>query len=76
MEYPKIALKGDGTLEMGEKIITKLKSLGGSNSRSYGGNSDSYYYIDGIGNINVSNHPPEKYKLVTLEQKQKLFKLI
>lgn len=76
MEYPKIALKGDGTLEMGEKIITRLKSLGGSNSGRCRGNSDSYYYINGIGNIIGSNYPPEKYKRVTLEQKQKLFKLI
>ena len=76
MEYPKIAFKGDGTLETGEKIITRLKSLGGSNPINHKGTGTIYYCINSVGNINIKNHIPEKYKLVTLYQKQKLFKLI
>ena len=76
MEYPKIALKSDGTLEGGTKIITRLKSLGASNPNDIRGYGSGYYFIDYYGNIDTEMHLPVGYKLVTLEQKQKLFKLI
>ena len=76
MEYPKIALKGDGTLERGTKIIIILKSLGADNPNDIRGYGSGYYFIDYYGNIDTEMHLPIGYKLVTLEQKQKLFKLI
>ena len=75
MEY-KIAYKGDGTLEGGTKIITRLKSLGATNPDDYEGYGSGYYFIDYYGIIDTEMHLPIGYKLVTLEQKQKLFKLI
>lgn len=76
MEYPKIALKGDNTLEGGAKIIIILKSLGADNPSDIRGYGSGYYFIDYYGNIDKEMHLPVGYKLVTLEQKQKLFKLI
>ena len=76
MEYPKIALKGDSTLEGGTKIINKLVSLGASNPNDIRGYGSGYYFIDYYGNIDTEMYLPIGYKLVTLEQKQKLFKLI
>ena len=76
MSFPLITLKGDGTLETGEKIITRLRSLGASNSHNYTGFVNAYYYINCIGDITNTIYFPVGYKLVTLEQKQKLFKLI
>ena len=76
MEYPKIALKGDSTFEGGAKIIIILKSLGADNPNDIRGYGSGYYFIDYYGNIDTEMHLPVGYKLVTLEQKQKLFKLI
>ena len=76
MKYPKIALKSDGTLEGGTKIITRLKSLGASNPDDFKGYGSGFYFTDYYGNIDSEIHIPAGYKLVTLEQKQKLFKLI
>ena len=76
MEYPKIALKSDGTLEGGTKIITRLKSFGADNPNDIRGYGSGYYFIDYYGNIDSEMHLPVGYKLVTLEQKRKLFKLI
>lgn len=76
MEYPKIAYEGDGTLEGGAKIITMLKSLGADNPNDFIGYGSGYYFIDYYGNIDTEMDLPIGYKLVTLEQKQKLFKLI
>ena len=76
MEYPKIALKSDGTVETGEIIITYLKSLGTSNPNNYKGYGAGYYFINHCGEIDTELYFPEDYTLVTLEQKQKLFKLI
>ena len=76
MSFPKIALKSDGTLEGGTKIITRLKSLGASNPNDIRGYGSGYYFIDYYGNIDTEMYLPIGYKLVTLEQKQKLFKLI
>lgn len=77
MEYPKIALKSDGTFEGGMKVINKLISLGASNPDDLiGHGKDYFYFIDYYGNIDVEAHLPVGYKLVALEQKQKLFKLI
>ena len=77
MEYPKIALKSDGTFEGGNKVINKLISLGASNPDDLiGHGKDCFYFIDYYGNIDTEIYLPAGYKLVTLEQKQKLFKLI
>ena len=76
MEYPKIALKGDSTFEGGAKIIIILKSLGADNPNDIRGYGSGYYFIDYYGNIDTEMYLPIGYKLVTLEQKQKLFKLI
>ena len=76
MEYPKIALKGNSTFEGGAKIIIILKSLGADNPNDVRGYGSGYYFIDYYGNIDTEMHLPIGYKLVTLEQKQKLFKLI
>ena len=77
MEYPKIALKSNGTFEGGNKVINKLISLGASNPDDLiGHGKDYFYFIDYYGNIDTEMHLPVGYKLVTLEQKQKLFKLI
>ena len=76
MEYPKIALKGDGTFEKGMKIINELVSLGASNPVDFKGYGYGFYFIDYYGNIDSEIHLPEGYTLVALEQKQKLFKLI
>ena len=76
MEYPKIALKGNDTLEGGTKIINELVSLGASNPNDIRGYGSGYYFIDYYGNIDTEMYLPVGYKLVTLEQKQKLFKLI
>ena len=77
MEWPKIALKSDGTLEEGMKVINKLVSLGASNTSDLiGHGKDYFYFIDYYGNIDIEAHLPVGYKLVALEQKQKLFKLI
>ena len=77
MEYPKIALKSDGTEETGDKIIGKLISLGGINKDGYRAYSNlNYYFITYEGIIDYEYILPRGYKLVTLEQKQKLFKLI
>ena len=76
MEYPKIALKGDSTFEGGAKIINELVSLGASNPNDIRGYGSGYYFIDYYGIIDTEMHLPIGYKLVTLEQKQKLFKLI
>ena len=76
MNFPKIALRGDSTLEGGTKIITRLKSLGADNPNDIRGYGSGYYFIDYYGNIDTEMYLPIGYKLVTLEQKQKLFKLI
>lgn len=76
MSFPKIALKSDGTLEGGTKIITRLKSLGASNPDDFKGYGSGCYFINYYGNIDLEEHLPVGYTLVTLEQKQKLFKLI
>ena len=77
MEYPKIALKSDGTFKVGNKVINKLISLGASNPDDLiGHGKDYFYFIDYYGNIDVEMHLPVGYKLVALEQKRKLFKLI
>ena len=76
MNFPKIALKSDRTLEGGTKIINKLVSLGASNPNDIRGYGSGYYFIDYYGIIDTEMHLPIGYKLVTLEQKQKLFKLI
>lgn len=76
MEYPKIAFKGDSTFEGGAKIIIILKSLGADNPNDIRGSGSRYYFIDYYGNIDTAMHLPVGYKLVTLEQKQRLFKLI
>ena len=76
MSFPKIALKSDGTLEGGTKIITRLKSLGANNPNDIKGYGSGYYFIDYYGIIDTEIHLPEGYTLVALEQKQKLFKLI
>ena len=76
MEYPKIALKGDSTFEGGAKIIIILKSLGADNPNDVRGYGSGYYFIDYYGNIDTEMHLPVGYKLVALEQKRKLFKLI
>lgn len=71
MSFPKIALKGSPT------TIKQLESLGGYNSAGCKGfNPYYYYFIDYYGNIDTEMYLPIGYKLVTLEQKQKLFKLI
>ena len=75
MSFPKIALKGDGTFKSGKQVINYLKSLGATNPDDYKGYGSGYYYIYG-GEINTTGFLPEDYTLVTLEQKQKLFKLI
>ena len=76
MNFPKIALKGDSTFEGGAKIIIILKSLGADNPNDIRGYGSGYYFIDYYGNIDTEMYLPIGYKLVTLEQKQKLFKLI
>lgn len=76
MEYPKIAIKSDGTLEGGMKVIIKLISLGAENPNDLRGYGSGYYFIDIYGIIDTTMGIPEGYKLVALEQKQKLFKLI
>ena len=76
MSFPKIAFKGDSTFEGGTKIINELVSLGASNPNDIRGYGSGYYFIDYYGNIDTEMHLPIGYKLVTLEQKQKLFKLI
>ena len=76
MEYPKIAFKGDGTLEGGAKIINELVSLGASDPDDLKGYGSGYYFIEYYGIIDTEMCLPIGYKLVTLEQKQKLFKLI
>ena len=76
MEYPKIALKSDGTLEGGKQVINYLESFGATNSDDYEGYGSGYYFINYYGNIDTEIHLPIGYKLVALEQKQKLFKLI
>ena len=76
MKYPKIAFKGDSTLEGGTKIINELVSLGASNPNDIRGYGSGYYFIDYYGIIDTEMHLPIGYELVTLEQKQKLFKLI
>lgn len=76
MNFPKIALKSDSTIEGGRKVIDKLKSLGADNPNCLIGYGSGYYYIDSNEEINTSVGLPTGYTLVTLEQKQKLFKLI
>lgn len=75
MEYPKIALKSGGTFKGGKQVINYLESFGATNPDDYKGYGSGYYYIYG-GEINTTGYFPEGYTLVTLEQKQKLFKLI
>ena len=76
MEYPKIALKGDGTRKTGIEVINNLISLGAKNDYNYEGYGYCYYFINSCGGISTKDNFPAGYKLVTLEQKQKLFKLI
>lgn len=64
----KPAYKGDGTEEMGQKIITKLESLGGVNSYSMNGNSPNYYFIGDNGEIYNTPYLRDGYSLASLEE--------
>ena len=75
MEYPKTALKSDGTLKGGMKVINYLESFGATNPNNYKGYGSGYYYIY-AGEIYTSYDLQTGYTEVTIEQKQKLFKLI
>jgi len=79
MNFPKIALRGDSTLEGGNKIINKLISLGASNPNDIRGYGSGYYFIDYYGNIDTEMYLPIGYKLIShiSELKStKLFKLL
>lgn len=63
----KIAIKSDGTNEMGERIISYLLSLGGKNKHKYEGTSkNSYYYISANGNIDETYPCPAGYTEIFL----------
>lgn len=79
MKY-KVAFKGDGTKETGEKIIAALKRLGGVNTKNWNGNSNYYYFIKPTNNAidydAFENVQYRNLKIVPLESTQKLFKLL
>ena len=75
MKY-KIAYKGDGTKETGEKIIAKLERLGGTSFYGHKGCSTGYYAINIHGDITCRNTLDRTYTLISLESTQKLFRLL
>ena len=76
MKY-KVAYKGDGTKEVGKKIIDELERLGGVNYHCKSGISSNYYYIDKTDNrIYYSINLPKTYTLIQPESIQKLFRLL
>lgn len=66
MTQKKIAYKGDKTRETGAKIIKALEDMGGVNTSNLLGDGVSYYYINAMGKIDLSNTLPEKYELAEL----------
>ena len=76
MKY-KVAYRGDGTKEVGKRIIDELKRLGGINYWNYKGTDDYYYVISEIpSNIERLITLPKTRTLITLESTQKLFRLL
>jgi hypothetical protein len=68
----KVCFKGDGTDETGIKIINELIRLGGKNIGKYDGNSNSYYYINDVGSVDIEFNIPKGYTLTELPSEMKL----
>ena len=76
MKY-KVTYKGDGTKEVGKKIIDELERLGGINYWNYKGTGDYYYVIDSTNSKIVRTETlPKNRTLILLESTQKLFRLL
>ena len=85
MKY-KVAYQGDGTKEIGKKIIDELERLGGVNTRHWDGNTNYYYYIIPENNIinfsdsrevrNRNLNVIQLRKIASSNPNQKLFRLL
>lgn len=57
----KIAIKNDGNIATGVKILNILVNLGGKNEIKFFGHGNRYYYIDGNNIIQYISNRPSNY---------------
>jgi hypothetical protein len=74
----RVAIKSDGTVEMGMKIISYLKCIGGNNILDHyeGTNKNSYYFINCVNRIDWRFSVPDGYTEIFLPDylvKEKIF---
>lgn len=70
MTNKKVAIKGDMTIETGDRILEYLKGIGGINSQYLNGISNDLYFINSSMDICYCSGGiiPEGYELVTLPE--------